>query len=594
MVSHPVFRRTLSLGCALILLCAPPFAAGLAVPLLSAPQIAPSGPELWVTPLELDFGEVGVGQTGAQQTVTIHNIGANTLTDFAGGAPFDSQFGASQNCAGGVAPGASCQYFFTFKPTATGLFTTTSNSSTNAGPFVIRLRGTGVGPKLWVTPLELDFGEVGVGQTGAQQAVTVHNAGASPLTDFAGGAPFDTQFGASQNCAGGVAPGASCQYFFTFKPAATGLFTTTSNSSTNVGPFVIQLRGAGFNNAVFIGPRLWVTPLELDFGEVGVGQTGAQQTVTIQNTGSSTLTNFAGGAPFDTQFGASQNCAGGVAPGASCQYFFTFKPTATGVFTTTSNSSTNAGPFVIRLRGTGAGPKLWVTPLALDFGEVGVGQTGAQQTVTIHNIGSSTLTDFAGGAAFDPQFNVSQNCAGGVVPGASCQYFVTFSPAATGVFTTTSNSSTNAGPFVIQLRGQSGVVAPRVDAIFEPASVAPGDTTTLRLSIQNPNHVTTLHGVVLAASLPAGLTIAATPPVGASSACGTPSLGAAPGAGAITLAGATILRGETCQISVPVRAAGGEYMLTTGVVGSDEGGSGNAATAELSAVMRMFIPHVER
>ena len=424
--------------------------------------------------------------------------------------------------------------------------------------------------------------------------MTIHNIGSSTLTDFAGGAAFDPQFNASQNCAGGVAPGASCQYFFTFKPTATGLFTTTSNSSTNAGPFIIQLRGVGFSNAIFIGPILWVTPLELDFGEVGVGQTGAQQVVTIQNIGASTLTDFAGGAPFDSQFGASQNCAGGLAPGASCQYFFTFKPTATGLFTTTSNSSTNAGSFVIRLRGTGVGPKLWVTPLALDFGEVGEGQTSAQQAVTVHNLGASLLTDFAGGAAFDPQFNASQNCAGGLAPGASCQYFFTFKPSAAGVFTTTSNSSTNAGPFVVQLRGQSGVVPPHVDAIFAPTSVAPGDTTTLRLSIQNPNHVTTLHGVVLAASLSAGLTIAATPPADASSACGTPSLGAAPGTGAITLAGATILRGETCQISVPVRAAGGEYTLTTGVVGSDEGGSGNAATAELSAVMRMFIPHVER
>jgi hypothetical protein len=66
-------------------------------------------------------------------------------------------------------------------------------------------------------------------------------------------------------------------------------------------------------------PGFFATPTIIDFGPVGVGVTSPQQIVTITNTSSQTLTSFAGGAPFDTQFGASQNCAGGVAPGASCQ-----------------------------------------------------------------------------------------------------------------------------------------------------------------------------------------------------------------------------------------------------------------------------------
>ncbi|MCX7783769.1 MAG: choice-of-anchor D domain-containing protein [Meiothermus sp.] len=142
-----------------------------------------------------------------------------------------------------MAAGTTCQYNFTFKPTQTGSFETTSSSSTNAGPIVIKLKGTGVGPRLWVTPLELDFGTVVVGATSAPLTVTITNLGLSTLTNFAGGAPFDTQFGASQNCAAGVAAGASCQYTFTFKPARAGVFETTSSSSTNAGPFVIKLRG---------------------------------------------------------------------------------------------------------------------------------------------------------------------------------------------------------------------------------------------------------------------------------------------------------------------------------------------------------------
>jgi len=200
--------------------------------------------------------------------------------------PLDPQFTATQNCAGGVAPGASCQYTFRFSPTATGVFSTTSNSSTNAGNIVITLRGRGVGAGLHVTPLSLDFGRVLSGTLSPPQVVTIRNTGAMTLTNFAGGAPFDPQFTVTQNCASGVPPGGSCQYTFRFQPAATGVFSTTSNSSTNAGSFQIALRGRG----TIAGPPppandKWVTPLEIDFGPVGVGFTSLPQTVTITNTG---------------------------------------------------------------------------------------------------------------------------------------------------------------------------------------------------------------------------------------------------------------------------------------------------------------------
>ncbi len=424
-------------------------------------QMTGSGADgaLWVTPLALDFGKVGIGDTSTTQVVTITNQSTSVLSSFAGGAPSDSQFGAFQNCAGGVAAGASCQYNFTFSPTSEGVHSTTSNSSTSAGPFVIELTGTGVGPELWVTPTSIDFGPVEQGDTSATQTVTITNTGMATLTNFAGGAPSDNQFNATQNCAGGVAPGASCQYFITFTPAGLGDMSSTSNTGTNAGGFVIELNGTGVAAAglPLSGPQVSASPLAIDFGPVGVGDTSPTQIVTITNNGDSTLTSFAGGAPFDSQFSGSQNCAGGVAPGASCQYNFTFSPTAAGIHSTTSNSSTNAGQFVIELTGTGVGPELWVTPTHLSFGTVVSGATAAQQIVTISNIGLAPLSNFAGGAPLDNQFNATQNCASGVAAGASCNYFIDFTPTATPpVFlSTTSLSSTNAGSIVIELEGSS-------------------------------------------------------------------------------------------------------------------------------------------
>ncbi len=406
-------------------------------------------PGLWVTPLELDLGPVGVGDTSATQTVTITNVGDATLTNFAGGG-VNAPFSAAQNCASGVPPGGSCQYFFSFSPTATGVFSTTSNSSTNAGPFTIILRGTGVGPELTYSPLSLNFGSLSPGATSDTQVVTIRNTGLAPLTNFAGGG-VGAPFSAAQNCAGGVPPGGSCQYFFTFSPTTTGFFSAISSSGTNGGPITVDLQGRG--QFFFPVNRQLVTPLSLDFGPVGIGTTSQTLAVTITNQSfsSSSIINWAGGG-VGAPFSAVQNCAGGVPPGGSCQFFYTFSPDVPGVFSATSNVANSFGSFSIAMRGTGVGASLTVSPLWLDFGPVPLNTTSSPQIVTIRNTGPVTLTDFAGGGVGSP-FSAAQNCAGGVPPGGSCQYFFTFTPTAEGQYTAYSSSASNGGPFVIRLQG---------------------------------------------------------------------------------------------------------------------------------------------
>ena len=170
---------------------------------------------LEITPTTVDFGSVRSGES-ANRSVTIRNTGNSTVTGFAGGQPSDSRFTLANTCTS-LAAGATCAYDFTYQPTSNGRTSVTSTTNTGVGKFDVALTGAGFGSALWVTPLRLNFGPVGVGSTSAQQIVTITNQGSTVLTNFAGGAPFDNQFGASQNCAGGVAPGASCQYFFTLK-----------------------------------------------------------------------------------------------------------------------------------------------------------------------------------------------------------------------------------------------------------------------------------------------------------------------------------------------------------------------------------------
>jgi hypothetical protein len=413
----------------------------------SSASSAAAAPRLWVTPLTLDFGPVGVGMPSVTQVVTITNLGSATLTNFAGGGVY-APFQASQDCAAGVLPGDSCNYYFKFNPTSTGTFSATSNSSTNAGPFSVALRGTGVGAGLHVNPLALDFGYVLSGSTSNTQIATIRNTGPTTLTSFGGGGVY-APFHATQDCGGGVPPGGSCKYFFTFQPTQTGTFSTTSNSGTNAGPFTIALEGHGRSPLLTGGQR--VTPLSIDFGPVGVGFRSGPQVVTITNQSSFTIVNFAGGgvgAPFQAQ----QNCAGGVPVGGNCQFFYYFQPTAVGTFSETSYVSDSLGSVTIHLRGTGVGAGLHVTPLSLDFGPVTLFTLSPLQTVTIRNTGATTLTNFAGGGVLPP-FSAMQNCASGVPPGGSCQYFFRFSPTSLGRYTTASSSGTNAGQFSIQLYG---------------------------------------------------------------------------------------------------------------------------------------------
>jgi hypothetical protein len=424
-----------------------------------ARAVAPTASQ-WATPLELDFGPVGLGATSPTLSVTITNSGDTPLTGWAGGA-VNAPFSASQDCniVGGVLPGNSCHYYFAFSPTVAGTFSATSSSRTNAGPITIIVHGTGVGAQATYNFGSLDFGDVftshGIPGTAPTQVVTITNTGLAPLTGWAGGG-VPPPFSASQDCniAGGVLPGHSCHYYFDFSTTAVGSFSATSSSSTNGGTIVVALSGK--SHAILIsGGGQRVTPRALDFGPVGVGNT-AQLLVAITNNSLTTnITGWAGGA-VGAPFSATQDCniAGGLAPGATCHFHYTFSPTSAGSFSTVSNVSDSFGSFSIDLQGTGVAPSMTVNPLWLDFGPVGL-HYPAQQMVTVTNTGQTPLTGWAGGAVPAP-FSGSQDCniPGGVLPGQSCHFYYTCTPTAVGSFSATSTVSTNAGTASIKLQGQ--------------------------------------------------------------------------------------------------------------------------------------------
>ena len=422
-------------------------------------QAAVPAPGQWVTPLELDFGPVGLGATGPTLSVTITNSGNVPLTGWAGGG-VNAPFGASQDCniVGGVLPGHSCHYYFSFSPTVAGTFSATSSSSTNAGPFTIIVHGQGVGARATYNSRALDFGDVYASGrfagTAPTQVVTITNTGLAPLTNWAGGG-VSSPFSASQDCniVGGVLPGHSCHYYFDFSTFASGTFTATSTSTTNGGTIVVDLMGKA-HPLVITGGGQQITPRSLDFGPIGVGDT-ADLEVAITNHGTTNITGWAGGG-VSAPFSASQDCniSGGLPPGATCHFYYRFSPTSAGVFSDVSTAADSFGDFSIDLQGTGVAPSMTTSPLWLDFGPVALG-FHPTQVVTVTNTGLTPLTGWAGGGVPSP-FSGSQDCnvAGGLLPGQSCHFYYTFAPAALGAFSSTSTFSTNAGPASIKLQGR--------------------------------------------------------------------------------------------------------------------------------------------
>ena len=231
-----------------------------------------------------------------------------------------------------------------------------------------------------------------VGTTAAAQSVTLTNSGSSALTITALNASGDFALDPSTTCSTSspVPAGSTCLIAATFSPVAsgvrTGVITITDNASG--GTQTIALSGTG------TAPGVTLTPSSLTFGSTVIGTTATAQSVTLTNTGTSSLsiTALAASGDFALDAGSTCSISTPVAAGNTCTIAVTFTPTAsgvrTGVVTITDNAS--GGAQTIALTGTGTAPGVTLTPSSLSFGSTVIGTTAAAQSVTLTNTGTSS------------------------------------------------------------------------------------------------------------------------------------------------------------------------------------------------------------
>ncbi len=322
-------------------------------------------------------------------------------------------------------------------------------------------------PSLWLSPLEIHFGSVAVGST-ASRVVTVHNMGNATL-QLSGGeveAPFAVTM---DGCAGGVPGGGSCEIVYSFRPRTKGDAAATSSGDSNAGPWRVALHARG------AAPELQISPLSLDFGRGPVGGVFPAQVVTVTNIGGVPVGNFRADPVAPPFTGGLGGCGGTLQPGQSCAMTFDFAPEIAGVFRKEWAASSDAGPFVITMQGrtysgisgTGQG----VTPRAIDFGPVLVGNT-VRQTVVFRNFDPAipivnwTYEWISDDPAID--FDFRETCGDVLAPLEECELSISYRPRAVTPDQAVLNILNSQGIIDVALWGQGAgpdivVDAPAID-----------------------------------------------------------------------------------------------------------------------------------
>ena len=350
-LSKPSKPKTIHLLLCLAMLLAL-FGAG------SAPSARASG-QLTLTPNSLDFGCVWLGRTHAL-SVTIANTG-NAAVTLSG----QTVTGSGYSVQGlrlplNLGAGKTATFSVRFTPQSAGVSAGTLKLISNAAnaTLAVTLSGSGASRNagyVTASPLATQFGNVPVGTKNTQnvQVTNTGSRGVSISSVAATGRGFSVS---GITTPYSLPAGASAQFTVAFQPAdagnASGAVTIASTASDSA--VSIAVSGTGTPTTRLLS----VSPGSVAFGNVTAG-TSAAQTLTLTNTGNSSLTISS-----DAASGAGMSVtgvAGGttLAPGQSATLTVGFAPKTAGNVTgsiTIASDATNAPSMSLPLSGSGVLP----------------------------------------------------------------------------------------------------------------------------------------------------------------------------------------------------------------------------------------------
>ncbi len=233
----------------------------------------------------------------------------------------------------------------------------------------------------------------------------------------------------------------------------TSTLTLAASSGAALGTSTITISGVSesLTNQTTIaltvtasGPIVNLSPASLTFPSTDVGVTSNPKTVTLTNTGASTL-NISSIAPSGDFAVASKTCGSTLAAKAKCTVKVTFTPTQAGTRTGTLAFTDNApgSPQTVALSGTGVLAVPTLMPASATYAKQKVGTTSKPKTFTLTNKQSVTLANIA--ISITGDFAVSATtCGASLAAKGKCTISVTFTPTETGARTGKLQVSDNA------------------------------------------------------------------------------------------------------------------------------------------------------
>ncbi len=338
-----------------------------------------------------------------------------------------------------------------------------------------------------------------------------------------GGAGYNVPLGDYRICGGPGAPSVNCT-------AASPAFNAITNAAStyslapNTDFFGTPRPDNGSGLPIDIGavefptpPIVNVTPTLLVFSPHTTGTASASQTLTLTNTGGSSLTGitltFSG--PYHER-AAGSTCGTSLAATTTCTINVFFQPTAPGpsngtlTITDSNNPAVSVTGSPVSLTGTGVAHAVAsVSPTSLAFSAHNTGTASAPKTLTLHNTGTADLTGIT--LAFSGPYHqaAGSTCGTSLTAGTTCTINVFFQPTTTGpangTLTITDNNnpavSVTGSPVSLTGTGVAGAIAS-----VQPTSLAFGTVgvtanKTLTLTLYNTG-TANLTGITLPFSPP--------------------------------------------------------------------------------------------
>ncbi|MBZ5596843.1 MAG: choice-of-anchor D domain-containing protein [Acidobacteriia bacterium] len=241
--------------------------------------------------------------------------------------------------------------------------------------------------------------------------------------------------------------------------------------------------------------QLQISPSSLSFKNQLINTTSDSQTVTLTNSGSSSVT--VSSIVPSGMYNETTDCAV-LNAGESCTIDVTFSPVVIGKTdgAVTITSSAQPGPQSVGLAGTALAP-VKLSPLGLNFGLVAVGTSSQPKLVKLTNQQATAVSITA--IATSGDYGQSNNCPGSLGAGQSCSIHVVFQPTAGTFIPGALSVSTNStGPAPVLLEG-TGTTGPTSIVSLSTTSLDFGDETvglftdTQRVTLTNTSQTTSLN-----------------------------------------------------------------------------------------------------